>query len=702
MIKYIKGILSKYITPKTYKNKRTNCDNNIFCLDMEVTSSWLTDTGEVIGFNPYLFPTFKETFNFYNKVCTPLSLVYIWQFGVNDKVFYGRKLEDLKKCIEEMQSLVNGIPTIWIHNAGYEYQFLLNIHKIKEVFARQAHKPIYWVSEYLGCDVKFRCSYFLTRLSLANWAKLTKGKIKKLEGDLDYLKMRTPYTVLTDKEMAYCENDILCMYWGLQYYMDMYKYVEKIPLTQTGEVRVTIKDVYKDDYKYHQDMTNLLPRNETEYNMLKAAFQGGYTHANYLNADMILRNVHSRDISSSYPYAMVIEKYPMEKWRAINPMNIDKYWNVERDYSLIIDVTFYGIESINYNTYISSSKCYYKENYALDNGRVLYAKRLSMIITQLDYEIILKTYSIKKTKLNKVIVSRNAYLDKKMVETVLSFYNNKTVYKDVDGMESIYMASKQKNNSIYGMEVTDIVPKGVTYGSDNMWHAEPHTFDEIVAELRQKPYKNFNAYQHGVFVATYARYNVWQPIIEINKDIVYVDTDSTKYLHDYEWWFENYNNGVMERIRKSLRERGIDENLAFPKNPKGEIVPLGIFSKEPTYKQFITLGAKRYAYTYENDLKEDGTPNIHITVSGVKKSAASQLKSLKDFNEKLVFDTEHTGKLLFKYSTNQPKVTFCKGRYDEFTSDYKFGINAMPTTYSMSMLEEYKHLIRMHLYSFKG
>lgn len=54
-----------------------------------------------------------------------------------------------------------------------------------------------------------------------------------------------------------------------------------------------------------------------EFNMLQRAFAGGFTHANAEYTDEIMYNVDSYDFTSSYPYVMIAEKYPMSQGVAI-------------------------------------------------------------------------------------------------------------------------------------------------------------------------------------------------------------------------------------------------------------------------------------------------------------------------------------------------------------------------------------------------
>ena len=82
-----------------------------------------------------------------------------------------------------------------------------------------------------------------------------------------------------------------------------------------------------------------------------------------------------------------------------------------------------------------------------------------------------------------------------------------------------------------------------------------------------------------------------------------------------------------------------------------------------------------------------------MTVSGVRKQAVEQLKNIDEFNDNLVFDVEHAKKLSMTYVDDMPAITWNKGGYDEYKSNYKHGIVAQPTTSSMGMTTEYMQLI---------
>lgn len=69
---------------------------------------------------------------------------------------------------------------------------------------------------------------------------------------------------------------------------------------------------------------------------------------------------------------------------------------------------------------------------------------------------------------------------------------------------------------------------------------------------------------------------------------------------------------------------------AFADDPAGNRHYLGVYEHDDTYKRFVTLGAKKYAY-------EDENGKLHITIAGVSKSGAAEMGSLENFKEGFIF-----------------------------------------------------------------
>lgn len=176
------------------KYKKTNIDEDtIFCLDIEVSSFWIDEKNNIIEYDNTL------TDDFYNK-CKKGSCVYIWQFSIEDTIYYGREFNDLYTFIQTVRNDMTfnnrkHNMTIYVHNLAYEFAFLRNLpFNWVNVFARTLRKPMKAVTDN---HIEFKCSYMLTNLSLESWGKQL--GIEKKIGQLDYTKLNTPLSKLSKK-----------------------------------------------------------------------------------------------------------------------------------------------------------------------------------------------------------------------------------------------------------------------------------------------------------------------------------------------------------------------------------------------------------------------------------------------------------------------------------------------------------------------
>ena len=253
------------------------------------------------------------------------AFMYVWMFGIGygNDVFYGRTWEEFLSLCELLGAYFdlheNKRLITYVHNLGYEFQFMRKFFNWEGVFSINERKPIKAL-----CDmgIEFRCSYILSGYSLASLAKnLTTHKVKKMEGDLDYELIRHHETALTEKEWGYCENDIVVVNAYINEQIAQYKSIAKIPLTNTGRVREYVKNqcyrIIGEDgtpertpeakrkyFKYRKMMQDLTITVE-EYERLKRAFMGGFTHSNPYHTNKVLENVGSVDLTSSYPTVML-------------------------------------------------------------------------------------------------------------------------------------------------------------------------------------------------------------------------------------------------------------------------------------------------------------------------------------------------------------------------------------------------------------
>lgn len=655
---------------------------DIMCFDLEAYTAYIGDDGKTHKFD---YSKDKKFYLSHRLV----SLVYMWSFTHEGKSCYGRDIDSIKYFLTELTKKCKDKKiTVWVHNLSYEYQWLLNCFKFDKTFAVKPRKVIYATTTINDIEITFRCSYFLTRMSLETWGETEKLQVKKMkETFFNYNVPRTPLTPLTHKLIDYSERDVLTMYYGIKKFKDKYGTLYEIPLTQTGIVRRELKKKVKNNRKYHKICTELVPKTVAIYKILTLIFGGGHNHASYLHAGTICLNVRSKDLTSAYPYALVSLKFPMSEWT-----RCDKSWKTMREskkYALMLDVTLEDITSKEWVTYISKHKCYSAENCVFDNGRLINGDSVSLYVTDLDLDIIERLYDVKKITVHNGYCSRYDYLPKEFVEFVLEWYEKKNQYKGIENLEDVYLDAKQKLNALFGMAVTSIIHH-LFLVIDGKWEPpKPFTDLEIaqkIGELKNKPWKNFLAYQWGVWCTNHIRKLICFTCAELKEDYVYDDTDSAKYMDDtgkYDALFEKINSGIHENNVKSSQHFDIPFEKYAPLDKNGVAREIGLFETEKTADEFVTLGAKRYCCRYGDELK--------ITVSGVnKKKGVKALKgNIKKFNKDLVFDYKTSGKMLIQYHTRQPQVVW----HDGYVSKHEFSVTGIPTTYSMDLSKDYSWLL---------
>lgn len=648
--------------------------DNLIMLDLECTSGFMDSETKKI--EAYTAGKNEAYWNAKIPVCCP----YIWMIAIEDVVYYGRELSELHDFFGQFPKDTHYI--VYVHNLGYDFSFLQNEFNFVDVFGREERHPMRATFEKFS-NIELRCSYTLTQLKLEAWGK--KLGLPKAVGDLDYNKLRTPLTELTEKELFYCERDVQVMVKGIQKYTEKYLHVKDIPLTQTGEVRIPVKNMILNDKRLYNKIVKLLPKNAYMYDALKNAFAGGYTHANFVRTGEIFKGGSHYDFASSYPSVMCCEKYPM------TPFIKDFFDSSKiKEKAFLMRVRYEQLRPKTYNHYISNSKCLKKSektHYEVDNGRIISADFVELWITEQDYMTIKETYRYSQMKIIECYSSKKEYLPKCMVSYILELYANKTQYKDVEGMEAIYNQSKQFINSMFGMCVTDFVYDETIY-ENCKWRTEEKTFEEVEDYLKDLKENNKNrtflAYQWGVWITAYARRNLWKCIIPNDINVIYCDTDSIFLIGDSD--FSWYNNEVTEKLKKACEELQIDFSLTHPKTPKGKEKPLGIFEKEPNWTEFITLGSKRYC------LRNEETGKLELTVAGINKEAVAVLDDkIENFTEDLIFDKDAKGvnKKLVKYVDNMEETVWGDG----YVSTYKHGIVMRPTSYSMSLADKYVDLL---------
>lgn len=635
------------------------------------------------------------------------NVMYIWQwcfFWDEDNYFVvvGRTWSEfLTLCEKIANALADDVYiVVFVHNLSYEYQYLRGIYQFdpESVFAIDRRK-------IMKCDMmrhfEFRCSYLHSNMSLDVYTQKFGAKHTKLSGDeFDYNKRRFWYTQLTDRELQYCINDVIGLCEALNNEMtadgdNLYT----LPLTSTGYVRRDAKRAMHE--VNHMFVKNQLP-NLPIYKLLSECFRGGNTHANRYYTNITIgeyETVKSADRSSSYPEVLINHLYPISNFvMREGPMSFEKFmWYMDHNRAIICRVKMWNVRLKNPYwgaPYLSRHKCrnLLCGTVDIDNGRVLRAAYLETSFTDVDFRIFLGEYDADNIEFYDVATARYGKLPAKLLDVVREYYIKKTSLKDVPGSEILYVKMKNMFNAIYGMMAQDPVKHSIKeIGNELVDHViDDYNYyriddgfaksligdgsgyaevDEDDAEILDKYNRRaFLAYQWGVFCTAWARFEL-ESGLRLAHDtpgaaFVYCDTDSVKYIGNIDW--RKYND---QKKRLSIKNR------AYADDANGVRHYMGVYEYEGEYKQFRTLGAKKYAYVDEKD-------ELHITIAGVSKSkGAGELaeKGLAKLNEMV----EHGD---IDLTDKDPKVLANKFAIDilkeGFIFDAKHGAAGIEATYN--------------------
>lgn len=458
--------------------------NNIFTFDIE-TTNLLKIGDKIIEGSNYLKLSKEEKEN-----CEFLSYMYIWQFSIDDTVYYGRTWKDFKFFIDILEEVLPVKKIVFIHNLSFEFQFMRGIFNFYDVFARKQRHVM--KASFEGYNIECRCTLMMSNSSLESLGEKYLLENQKLVGALDYDKIRNSKTVLSENELKYCELDCLVVYNYIQYELKTYERVDKIPITATGHVRRELRKVVEKDYKYKNTVFKAINVNPYIYNLLIEAFSGGYTHANWLYVDEVLKNIDSYDFTSSYPFVMISEKYPSKEFKKCYIKTADEM--ISR-FAYLLVVKFTNLKSRYYNHILSMSKCRNIRGAKYDNGRIIEAKELEITLTDVDFKLLLKVYKC-EYEIKESYFSRYSYLPRAYYDFILEKYENKTMLKDVIGKEEEYAREKSNFNSLYGMTVTNTIRNEVEYSNKTGWSERELTNNEIVKKLESEKQKRFLSFAY--------------------------------------------------------------------------------------------------------------------------------------------------------------------------------------------------------------
>lgn len=598
------------------------------------------------------------------------AYMYCWQFSINSIVIMGRHWSEFLDLLQTLQKIYTLRETtrviIWVANLGFEFQFMRKLLNISHLFAKHKREPLYFLHD--------KCIEFRECLSISggNLSQLAKDycRTQKLVGDLNYDKERSWKTPLTDKEISYCCNDVIILSEWSEYIFNEYiKPLKYVPLTKTGILRKETKQGVNDKIK--EFILQCYPSEQLYNYWMKWLFRGGYVHSNRAYTNKVLYKVFGEDITSSYPDRMNNSYSPVSPFIEAD---IEKWTSYLDSYCCILDITFKNLKNSTTHSIESSSKAIELETPIIDNGRILYAEKIRVLLTELDFDIYKKFYTWDDLEVHSIHIAKRGRLPHYLLKVLNKAYEQKDRLKKSGQKDTPeYALQKSKVNSCYGMCVTKLHPSEIIYDGDE-WDETTSNFN-----YQKEIKKQFLLPQWGIWIVSQARHKLLSMVYKFHQDVIYCDTDSIYFKNEENLkYFEEYN----KKQKEIMRQYCDNHNL-----PYEHFNDLGCFDLElDGADKFKTLGAKRYIYEKNGHIK--------VTIAGLPKKSLVKyceernIDIFEEFTNKMLLDQETSLKNTSKYN-DEPHSDIVDGV--RMYSESSCGIYKIP--FQLNLAEAYLTLL---------
>ena len=586
--------------------------------------------------------------------------IYQWSICIKQSSFvYGRKpselIDFLTNCAEHYQLKKDKRIIVYVHNLAYDFtylkRYLMKYDPMIDVLAIDNHTVL--TVDVLG--FRFICSYKLTNLSLAALSSKYAIKYRKASGEIDYQVTRYQDDELTASDWFYMFSDVASQYDGTFQYLKMNGYTSpgEAPFTSTGFVRMVCRKKARNTNGWHDEFRTAA-LDLKQYRICRQAFMGGLTIANHNLTDRTITSdkLRHKDFTSSYPARQMLDDMPEGKPMWYGNVTSQKELNyLISEYCCVFMLTIDDVHIKEGVTapYIPSSKCLGAKGILKINGKVVFAKTLSIFITEVDFKWIKRQYHAKNVRVTNMICFKRGKMPSFMKEIIMEYFGNKCTLKHTD--PELYAKSKNILNGIYGMTATSIIRDQYELDKQSGVISEKVEEDQDKEDQKtlDKYYRSFNnflEYQWALYTTAWAR-DALMTMIECvgYENFIYCDTDSVFYLETPE------NKKKMEEYQAFCKQRAIDGSAYVGENY------LGMPTDEPEITQIRTLHAKCYAITEEGKLQViiAGIPKKStkwVNGEAVTMTNAEELGSIDNLEDGFTF--RHCGGTRCVYNDERP------------------------------------------------
>lgn len=592
---------------------------------------------------------------------------YHWQMSFDRRVICGRSLEKMLEFFTAISEYlkdieVKGKPVkllVLVANLGYEWQYCKKYWYhlgITEFFCKEVRNPLTFT---VGSNIEFREVIGLFGKSLDNIAK-NYCTTQKLIGDLDFTKIRNSMTKMTYTEIKYCMNDVLILSeLGNYIFNNFYGKKSAMPLTSTGFVRNAIKkDIGLKMSEVKEKVQSELPEESEYYAMRQYLFKGGLCGTNSEYVGEVLENVLCADLTSDYPAQMFHKDFPVGKCVSRETKMFNSVLRSRMPWIAVI--TFYDVVSTTthsiYSYHKAINKKELKNNPAfclIDNGRIYSAKKLTVMINDVELKGFMKAYNFDKKRVEiQALWTFESYgkLPSYVLKELKNQYRKKAEMKKAgltDTQE--YKDSKAFVNGIYGMCATAIFPyeKYLDGTPECNVIEEPNKkeFSEAIKNMYLSPFYAFwiTSYARNLLIFLITRFP--DLIIQYDTDSIYFRNDlpESEDLLDY---LKRYNAKIQQLNQQIFNDEFFDD--------------LGQWDIEKPILKFKGLGSKRYVKMQRNKMRfvvagcREGTISKQFKKNVSRETFSGNI--FEFFDDGMVIDSETSKKKESVYIDNYVEI----------------------------------------------
>lgn len=385
-----------------------------------------------------------------------------------------------------------------------------------------------------------------------------------------------------DWEMLEGEHKIDKLFTFATFYMEDCKLfrgnsdkVGRLPVTQAQMIKHAYKQsLTKQDY---EDIRALWPKDEKLYKIVMGcAFAGGYCDARTLTDTV--GEMAKCDYKLSYLSRLLLDYMPMSPFVNGDLDKIDTYLATKCCLLCVdfYDISFEGIKFINVHRAVRISK-----EHELDkSGKIIRAKQVSLMLTELDFELVCRLADYDHYSIGRVLVADRGQLPDKHRRVIERAIIRRESYPKKTHHREFY---KKLGESCWGVFV-----------ENSYRHAEGKTYDEFLKE------NHFASPYWGVWCTAHARYALLSMAILLGDDHKYSDTDCLLYTNPREHvqLIAKHNEAQQARMYKYCHENCLSYAYDKFKMVGSLCYEDGATEENFTIYRFTSMGPKQYLYSY--------------------------------------------------------------------------------------------------------